>query len=195
MTVDGKPIHRAAQNVYYLFYKPRGVLTTLRDPAGRPDLRPFLERIPARVYPVGRLDRSSEGLLLLTNDGALAYRLMHPRYHVGKTYRVTVTGRPKEEVLRAMAAGLHLPDLVTQPVSITVLAEEEDRTRLRITVYEGQYRLIRRMFGAFGHDVLRLCRIAIGPLRDPRLRPGAVRPLTASEVRDLWAAVGGNHES
>jgi 23S rRNA pseudouridine2605 synthase len=163
-------------------------VATLADPRGRRDLRPFLAGLPERVFPVGRLDRDSEGLLLLTNDGALAERLTHPRHHVPKTYAVTVRGHPSAQALAAMAEGLRRPELTTRPAGVRLEAVLEDRTRLTVTLWEGQRRQIRRMFEAFGHEVLRLKRVAIGPLADPALRPGEVRPLRREEVAALLGA-------
>jgi 23S rRNA pseudouridine2605 synthase len=191
--LDGRPVRPTTTKLYYLLYKPRGVVTTLRDPAGRPCLGDIVANLPGRVYPVGRLDRDSEGLLLLTNDGELTHALLHPSRHVAKTYRVTVAGRPRPDELDRMARGLDLPDLRTAPCEIEVVDREPDRTRLVVTVYEGQNRLVRRMFGAFGYDVLRLVRIAFAGLADPDLRPGELRPLSAAEVERLKRA-GGLHE-
>jgi 23S rRNA pseudouridine2605 synthase len=186
--LDGKRLWPRTAHLYFLYYKPRGVLTTLADPRGRPDLSPVVARIGERVFPVGRLDRDSEGLLLLTNDGDLAQRLMHPRHEVPKTYLVTVRGHPKSESLAAIARGLDLPGLKTRPCQVRVLATEADRTRLEVVLREGKRRQIRLMFQAFGHEVLRLRRTAIGGLVDPGLRPGEVRRLGEEDLAALWSA-------
>ncbi|HEY8475441.1 MAG TPA: pseudouridine synthase, partial [Chloroflexota bacterium] len=170
---------------YYLVYKPVGYVTTVRDPQGRPTVMDLIPR-DVRVYPVGRLDIDSEGLVLLTNDGQLAYRLMHPRYGVEKEYRVLVEGRLSDQALDRLRRGVVLDDGVTSPARVDVLGRESDRTWLRVVLHEGRKRQVRRMIAAVGGRVERLVRVRLGPLRIGKLRPGQHRPLTPVEVQTLW---------
>ena len=169
----------------FALHKPAGVTTTMRDPHAASDLRRYLPRGP-RVVPVGRLDRDTEGLLLLTNDGELANRLMHPRYGVEKEYRVLVEGRLSDQALDRLRRGVILDDGVTSPARVDVLGRESDRTWLRVVLHEGRKRQIRRMIAAVGGRVERLVRVRLGPLRIGKLRPGQHRPLTPVEVQTLW---------
>src|SRR5690606_14496119 len=159
--------------VHYLLNKPAGVITTASDPQGRPTVVSLVPPEP-RVFPVGRLDADSEGLLLLTNDGDLAHRLTHPSLGVDKEYLVEVDGEPHRGALRRLREGVELADGLTAPAKVALLG---DRT-LRITIHEGRNRQMRRMCEAVGTPVQRLVRTRIGPLRDRRLAPGEWRPLT-----------------
>jgi 23S rRNA pseudouridine2605 synthase len=182
--VDGAIIGVRQGLVHYLLNKPAGVVTTAADPQGRPTV---VDLVPAepRVYPVGRLDADTEGLLLLTNDGELAHRLTHPSFGVEKEYLAEVDGRPSRGALRRLREGVELDDGVTAPAKASLVGE---RT-LRITIHEGRNRQVRRMCEAVGHPVVRLVRVRIGRLADHRLSPGDWRPLTQREVRDLERAV------
>ncbi len=174
---------KKAKPVYIALHKPRGVVTTMSDELGRRCIAELVADVPARVYPVGRLDRDSEGLLLLTNDGDFANLIMHPSHHVQKTYRVTVRPDVTEEQLIALATGVRLEDgTATAPAQVQVLVREPGRTVLRFTIGEGKNRQIRRMCEALGLEVARLRRIAVGPVRLGMLRPGKWRELTAEEV-------------
>ena len=186
VAVDGVPIGVRPDVVYYLLNKPVGVVTTASDPQGRPTV---VELVPSepRVYPVGRLDVATEGLLLLTNDGDLAHRLAHPSHGVEKEYLVEVEGRIHEGGLRRLRDGVELDDGPTAPAK----ASQPEPGILRITIHEGRNRQVRRMCEAIGHPVLRLVRVRIGPLRDAGLRPGEWRELTLDEVRSLAEAVAG----
>ena len=186
VAVDGVPIGVRPDVVYYLLNKPIGVVTTASDPQGRPTV---VEMVPSepRVYPVGRLDVATEGLLLLTNDGDLAHRLAHPSHGVEKEYLVEVEGRIHEGGLRRLRDGVELDDGPTAPAK----ASQPEPGILRITIHEGRNRQVRRMCEAIGHPVLRLVRVRIGPLRDAGLRPGEWRELTLDEVRSLAEAVAG----
>lgn len=186
VAVDGVPIGVRPDVVYYLLNKPVGVVTTASDPQGRPTV---VEMVPSepRVYPVGRLDVATEGLLLLTNDGDLAHRLAHPSHGVEKEYLVEVEGRIHEGGLRRLRDGVELDDGPTAPAK----ASQPEPGILRITIHEGRNRQVRRMCEAIGHPVLRLVRVRIGPLRDAGLRPGEWRELTLDEVRSLAEAVAG----
>jgi 23S rRNA pseudouridine2605 synthase len=181
--VDGVPVAIRSGLVHWLLNKPRGVVTTASDPEGRPTVVGLVPAEP-RVFPVGRLDFDTEGLLLLTNDGDLAHRLTHPSFGVEKEYLAHVAGEPGRAALRALREGIELEDGVTAPARVSVVGEG----LLRITVHEGRNRLVRRMCEAVGHPVLRLVRTRIGPLAERGLKPGEWRALTASEVRSLQEA-------
>ena len=181
--VDGAQIGVKAGLVHYLLNKPAGVITTASDPQGRPTV---VELVPAepRVFPVGRLDGATEGLLILTNDGELAHRLTHPSFGVDKEYLVEVDGEPHRGVVRKLREGVELDDGVTAPAKVAVLGDR----LLRITIHEGRNRQIRRMCEAVGTPVVRLVRTRIGPLADRKLGPGEWRPLLQDEVRALERA-------
>jgi 23S rRNA pseudouridine2605 synthase len=185
VTVDGVNVSVAPGMVYYLLNKPPGVVSTARDPQGRPTVTELVPGEP-RVYPVGRLDADSEGLILLTNDGDLTYRLTHPKYGVRKEYLVHVEGDPKPAAVRRLREGVELDDGLTAPAQVTRLGPGT----LRMAIHEGRNRQIRRMGDTVGHPVRRLVRTAIGPLRTGRLRPGQWRALTPEEVRSLERAAG-----
>ena len=178
--VDGAPVSVREGLVYYLLNKPRGVVTTAADPQGRPTVIDLVPLDP-RVFPVGRLDYDSEGLLLLTNDGELAHRLTHPRFGIEKEYLVEVEGTPSATALRRLREGVALDDGMTAPARVGKVAA----TALRMTIHEGRNRQIRRMCEQVGHPVLRLVRTRIGPLADRQLKPGEWRALTTAEVRAL----------
>jgi 23S rRNA pseudouridine2605 synthase len=187
--VDGVPIGVQAGLVYYLLNKPRGVVTTAADPQGRPTVVDLVPDEP-RVFPVGRLDADTEGLLLLTNDGDLAQRVSHPSHGVEKEYLAQVEGNPGRGELRRLRQGVELEDGVTAPAKVALLdqAGGGDQGLLRITLHEGRKRQVRRMCAAVGHPVVRLVRMRIGSLRDHKLAPGEWRPLTQAEVRALERA-------
>jgi 23S rRNA pseudouridine2605 synthase len=170
--------------VYYLLNKPAGVITTADDPQGRPTVLSLVPPEP-RVFPVGRLDRDTEGLLLLTNDGALSQVLTHPSHGVAKEYMAEVeNGTPRPGALRALRRGVELDDGITAPAEVGVLSPGV----LRLVIHEGRNRQVRRMCAAVGHPVRRLVRTRIGPLRDTTLAPGRWRALSAAEVRSLATA-------
>ncbi len=183
VTVDGVLIGVAPGLVHYLLNKPRGVITTASDTHGRPTV---VQLVPAepRVYPVGRLDADTEGLLLLTNDGELTHRLTHPSFGVEKEYLVEVEGTPTRGELRRLRDGVELDDGITAPAKVSSPAPG----MLRITIHEGRNRQVRRMCEAVGHPVTRLVRTRIGPLRDASLAPGEWRALTVDELRSLERA-------
>jgi len=186
--VDDRPL-RLEQPVYYLLNKPAGFLTTLKDPFGRPTITAFLKGIEDRVFPVGRLDADTEGLLLLTNDGDLSARLMHPRYHVPKTYRAKVSGRPSPETLDRLSGGvIVLGDRPVNPAEVTMEKTDRDGAWLRLTLTEGRHRQVKRMCSAVGHPVKKLKRVRFGPLRLGSLPSGAIRALTSGEVAALKSA-------
>jgi 23S rRNA pseudouridine2605 synthase len=182
--IDGNLIPVAPDLVYYLLNKPDGVVTTADDPQGRPTVVALVPVEP-RVFAVGRLDRHTEGLLILTNDGALAQLLTHPSHGVPKEYVAEVAGgTPAPGALRALRQGVELEDGPTAPAEVGVLAEGV----LRLVIHEGRNRQVRRMCDAIGHPVLRLVRTRIGPVRDTTLAPGRWRALSGEEVRALAAS-------
>jgi 23S rRNA pseudouridine2605 synthase len=183
--LDGVALPVLPGLVHYVLNKPVGVLTTADDPQGRRTVVALVPDDP-RVFPVGRLDADSEGLLVLTNDGDLAQRLTHPSFGVEKEYLAEVDGVPSAGALRTLRQGVELDDGMTAPATVGVVAPGV----LRIVIHEGRNRQIRRMTEAVGHPVRRLVRTRIGPLTDSGLGPGEWRPLTLSEVRDLAAAAG-----
>jgi 23S rRNA pseudouridine2605 synthase len=191
--VDGLRVPLAAGVVHYLMNKPVGVVTTARDDAGRPTAIDLIDA-PVRVWPVGRLDADTEGALIVTNDGDLTHRLTHPRFGVPKTYLAEVRGAVKRTVLRQLATGVALDDGTTAPARVGVAERREGSTLVEITITEGRNRQVRRMFEACGHPVVRLARIAIGPVRLGRLKPGTVRRLSPVEVAALWGAVASSEE-
>jgi len=181
------PVPTAPDLVYYLLHKPARVVTTAHDPEGR---RTVVELLPPepRVFPVGRLDYDSAGLLLLTNDGRLAQLLSHPRHGVAKTYLAEVVGPPSRAELRQLREGVVLDDGLTAPARARVVGTNGDAAAVELTIHEGRNRQVRRMLEALGHPVTRLVRTRIGPIHDDRLRPGAWRDLTTTEVRALYEA-------
>ncbi len=187
VVVDGELIRQQRKNnVYLMMYKPRGYVTTMSDEMGRKSVVDILSSFSQRVYPIGRLDKDSEGLLLLTNDGELANRLMHPRHHVGKSYRTVVTGKVGREQLVALSNGVTLDDgYKTGKADVEIIKEKEDRTVLGITIYEGKNRQIRRMCESVGLQVLRLKREKIGTLSIGTLRAGQYRKLSDKEIEYL----------
>lgn len=185
--VNGVRVPLAAGLRYFAFNKPAGVVTTARDPQGRTDIRAYLPEGP-RVFPVGRLDRDTEGLLILTNDGELANRLMHPRYGVDKEYLAEVEGAPTDRQIAALTAGVELEDGLARARSARRVGRARGRAALRIVMVEGRKREVRRMLAAVGLEVRRLVRVRVGPLRLGRLEPGRTRPLEPDEVRALLQA-------
>lgn len=187
VAVDGRPVAPPAECVYLMLNKPTGVLTTLDDPQGRPTVAQYVPKDGPRLFPVGRLDLDTSGLLLLTNDGELAHRLMHPRFHVPKTYLAVVDGVPDERDLARLREGVRLDDGVTAPAKAEVVEVRGDRATVMLTLREGRKRQVRRMLSAVGHPVIALERTAYGSLELGGLAPGATRPLTAAEVEELRA--------
>ena len=186
--VDGARVRPGADApVYLMLHKPRGVVTTLSDPEGRPTVRDYLRGVRGRVFPVGRLDYASEGLLLLTSDGALARDLMHPSRGVPKTYAAKVRGTPSPEALKRLAAGVLVERRRTLPAKVRLL-EAGENAWVEVTVVEGRKHQVRDMLAAVGHRVQRLRRIRYGGVELGSLRPGALRPLTTREVERLRRA-------
>ncbi|MDD2443740.1 MAG: pseudouridine synthase [Desulfotomaculaceae bacterium] len=183
--VGGKTLFLTPRKYYILMYKPRGYVSTLSDEKGRKKVTDLLVGVPGRVYPVGRLDYDSEGLLLLTNDGDMAYALTHPKHHVRKTYLVRVKGLPAWEKLEQMTGGLVLEDGPTAPAAVRLAGEREGNALLEITISEGRNRQIRRMCEHIGHPVLRLKRTRFANLSIEGLKPGQCCHLTGEEVDKL----------
>lgn len=190
--LDGKRIRPAASPLYFAFHKPPGIITTVKDPHGRPDLSRFVERLGERqrVFPVGRLDYNSSGLLLLTNDGELAQRLTHPRFGVRKRYRVKLSACPTDAELAALRRGIRLDDGVTAPARVRVLEKLKKNAWVEIEIHEGRNREVRRMFAALGYFVEKLIRDRVGPVSLSSLSPGAIRSLSPAEITALKKAVG-----
>jgi 23S rRNA pseudouridine2605 synthase len=184
VSVDGIPVRFEIRTVAYLLNKPRGFVTTATDPQGRPTVLDLVPDTP-RVFPVGRLDRDTEGLLVLTNDGNLAQRIAHPSYGLTKTYVAEVTGAVSKAALRKLRAGVELDDGTAAVERVRVLGTRGRFTLLEIRVSMGRNRIVRRMLDSVGHPVRRLVRTAIGPLRDPDLAPGEWRRLRPDELRTL----------
>ena len=170
--------------------KPRGYVTTVSDELDRKSVMDLLEGVEERVYPVGRLDRNSEGLLLFTNDGEFANNIMHPSRHISKTYRVTVRPDINDDQLVKLSNGVEIDGKKTLPATINVLSKEPNRVVMLVTIKEGRNRQIRKMCEAVGLEVARLRRISIGPLKLGMLKPGAFRELTAEELRAIRNAIG-----
>jgi 23S rRNA pseudouridine2605 synthase len=183
--VDGSLAPTAQNTVYFLLNKPDGVVTTASDPHGRTTVLDLVES-SVRIFPVGRLDMNTEGLLILTNDGRLAHLLTHPSSGIAKEYLVRVEGDPAPAAIRRLRDGVELDDGVTSPAQVSRVSEG----LLRIVIHEGRNRQVRRMCTAVGHDVTRLVRTRIGPIQDATLSPGASRQLSLAEVRRLMEAVG-----
>jgi len=184
VTVNERPIE-PEEKVYIALYKPPGYVTTLFDPQRRRTVKDLVEDIPQRVYPVGRLDYDTEGLLLMTNDGALAYALTHPKHHVPKTYVATVTGKPDPSALKQLARGVRLSDGPTAPARVRLLKPGSLESVVEITIHEGRNRQVRRMCEAVGHPVRALRRVRFGNIELGGLEPGRYRKLTKTELKRL----------
>lgn len=189
ITLDGMPIRRPQAHTYIIVYKPRGYITTTDDPEGR---RTILDLVPLtqRLYPVGRLDADSEGLVLLTDDGELTERLTHPRYGHARVYRVLVTGEPTEETLERWRRGVTLDGRKSNFSQMQVEYQERGQTWLRVTLHEGRKHLVRRIVAALGHPAQRLIRVEMGPLQIGDLAPGHWRHLREGEVNALRKEAG-----
>ncbi|MBQ8614351.1 MAG: rRNA pseudouridine synthase [Ruminiclostridium sp.] len=192
ITVNGEKIKAEGITLRYIkLYKPRGYVTTMSDEQGRKTVTDLLNGVEERVYPIGRLDRNSEGLLLLTNDGAFANDIMHPTKHVAKTYRVTVAEKVSEDKINKLMSGVEIePNVMTKPCIVNILIEEEERTVLEFTIREGKNRQIRKMCEAVQLTVKRLRRTSVGGVKLGMLKPGEYADLTKEEMRILRSAIG-----
>ena len=186
--VKGRPVRAREENVYIMLHKPRGFITTMSDEMGRKCVAELVRDIPGRIYPVGRLDRDSEGLLLMTNDGNFANMMMHPSMHVPKVYRVTVRPGITEEQLTQMSVGMEIDGEKTMPANVRVLEQQQGRVVLEIVLQEGRNRQIRKMCEQLQLEVARLKRVAMGPVKLGMLQPGQYRELTREEVKGLMAS-------
>lgn len=191
ITLDGEKIYVAKKRrlYYIMLHKPRGYVTTMSDELDRKCVTELLTKVPERVYPIGRLDKNSEGLLLFTNDGNFANDIMHPSRHIAKTYRVTVRPDINDEQLIKLASGVEIDGKMTQECSVVVLDKQPGRVVLQMTIHEGRNRQIRKMCEAVGLEVARLKRTAIGPIKLGMLKPGEYRELKPDELRALRNAI------
>lgn len=192
ITVSGERIRAEGITLRYIkLYKPRGYVTTMSDELGRKSITELLNGIDERVYPIGRLDRDSEGLLLLTNDGSFANDIMHPRKHVSKTYRVTVAEKVTEDTINKLMNGVEIEEhVMTAPCTVTVITEEPERTVLEFTIFEGKNRQIRRMCEAVQLTVKRLRRTNVGGVKLGMLKPGEWAELSKQEMQTLRNSIG-----
>lgn len=190
VTVHGRRVNRINETRYILLNKPRGYVTTTDDDLGRKCVTELVSDIKIRLYPVGRLDRVSEGALILTNDGDFANAIMHPSKHVPKTYRVTVKSDVTKSMIEALSGGIELDGRMTAPADVHIIDKSEGRTVLEIVLYEGRNRQIRRMCESLGLEVVRLKRVAIGNVKLGTLPVGRYRELTEKEVRSLLSSAG-----
>ncbi len=188
VTVSGKKVVKSKKQVYIMLHKPRGFITTMHDEMDRKCVAELIADVPERVYPVGRLDRESEGLLLLTNDGEFANALTHPSKHVPKTYRVTVRPDVTKEQLESFENGIEIDGKMTLPAEVRVLDKQVGRVVLEVVIYEGRNRQIRKMCEALGLEVARLKRTKIGSLKLGMLKPGEYRYLSEEEIHGLLVA-------
>ena len=195
VTVRGKKIGRQENLRYIMLNKPRGFVTTVSDEFGRKTVMELLNGVKERVYPVGRLDRDSEGLLLLTNDGALANSLMHPSYNVVKTYRVTIRSSVSDDVLQSLREGVEIDSGKTAPCEVVPLVEGKDRTVLEFKIHKDKNREIRKMCEHFGLEVIRLKRIAIAGVKLGMLKTGEFRDLNETQLKKLFHSCGMTYQS
>lgn len=183
--VNGKLLVNPEKKVYFIFNKPRGVVTSLGDPQGRPNIKDFLKGIKQRVFPVGRLDYDSEGMLMLTNDGGFAHAILHPSKKIPKTYLVKIKGLLEEEDMQLLRSGIKLNRSMTAPAKVKRLRKTENNSWLEMTIYEGKKRQIRKMLERVGHPVIRLMRIRINGLEMGNLPPGSYRHITSDEMKRI----------
>jgi 23S rRNA pseudouridine2605 synthase len=192
--VSGKlvagPMRKTVRKAYLMFHKPKGVVTTLFDPEGRPTVKDYLKGVKYRVFPVGRLDYDSEGLLLLTNDGDFANAVLHPSRQIPKTYLVKVKGEIEEGKVEKLRQGVKLEDGLTLPARARMIRKSENNSWIEMTIFEGKRRQIRRMLEKVGHPVLKLKRVGIDGLKLRGLKPGELRDLTADELRAARKELG-----
>ncbi len=188
--VSGKRVTQKKDRIYVMLNKPRGFITTMNDEMDRKCVAQLIADVPGRVYPIGRLDKDSEGLLLFTNDGAFANALTHPSKHVSKTYRVTVRPPVTQEMLTKITQGIIIDDRMTAPAEVRVVTSEENRVVLEIVLYEGRNRQIRKMCEELGLEVARLRLIAVGSVKLGMLKQGDWRDLSEDEIRKLMLAAG-----
>ncbi|MEI7885082.1 MAG: pseudouridine synthase [Clostridia bacterium] len=180
--VQGKLLQLEGQKVYIMLNKPKGYVTTVTDPQGRPTIMELLPKMQERVYPIGRLDFATSGLILLTNDGDFTNHMMHPRFQIEKVYVALVTGVPTEEKLVKLRTGLMIEEQMTAPAKVRILEKTANRSKIEIIIHEGRKRQIRRMIKAIGHEIVELERVQIGPLVLQNLPAGGFRSLSQAEL-------------
>ena len=185
ITFDGKPIRGKPKQIYLMLNKPAGYVTTVRDERGRPTVMALVPDISERIYPVGRLDLDTEGLLLMTNDGDFAHRILHPSHEIQKTYIAWVEGQPNRREIQRMREGIEIEEGVVTSAKVNQTERREGQTQFKVVIHEGKKRQIRRMFHAIDHDVLHLKRIGIGSLSLGRLSIGKYRLLTPPEIESF----------
>jgi 23S rRNA pseudouridine2605 synthase len=190
IAVNGQPIPGPPRKIYLILNKPFGYVCTLRDPEGRPIVRDLIKGVKERIYPVGRLDFDSQGLLILTNDGEVSHRLMHPKFRIPRTYKAIIGGSISNESVEQLKKGVLLDDGPTGPARVRVVNRQHKRSVVRITIFEGRSREIRRIFEALGHKTLQLIRIGYGNLQIGDLKVGDYRHLNEREVKALRTSVG-----
>ncbi|MFH1262384.1 MAG: pseudouridine synthase [Pseudomonadota bacterium] len=184
--IDGMPLERSqAKKVYFVLHKPRGVMTTLSDPEGRPTVADLIAHVRERIYPIGRLDYDTEGVLLFTNDGDLAHQLAHPKFEVKKTYMVKVKGRPAAEVLLKLRRGVRPEDGIAKPIELEFDRATRQNSWYRMVVAEGRNRLVKRMWMRVGHPVAKLIRVNFAGITLGDLKVGELRPLKPTEIQRL----------
>lgn len=186
ITFDGKLIEAKEQLVYYLLNKPKGYVTTLSDPQGRPIVTSLIKSCHVRIFPVGRLDLDTEGALILTNDGEFAQKIQHPSHGINKTYEALVKGFPQKDKLVLLERGIFLEGKMTSPAAISVIKKSRDNTLVQITIHEGRKRQVKKMFGFIGNPVLHLKRTAYGKLSLGRIAIGDYRQLNPSELNKIF---------
>ena len=182
ITFDGEPIRGKPKQIYLMLNKPAGYITTVRDERGRPTVMELVSDISERIYPVGRLDVDTEGLLLMTNDGDFAHRILHPSHEIEKTYIVWVEGQLNRREIQRLRAGIEIEEGTITSAKVNQIGKRDEQTQFKVVIHEGKKRQIRRMFHAVGHEVIHLKRVGIGSLALGRLSIGKSRPLTPSEI-------------
>lgn len=186
VTFDGKPLELQEKPVYYLLNKPKGYVTTLSDPQGRPVVTSLLKGVPGRLFPVGRLDLDTEGALILTNDGNLAQKIQHPSYNTDKTYEALVGGIPSRDKITSLEKGIMLEDKMTSPAKLLILTKKGRNCLIKIIIHEGRKRQVRKMFAHIGHPVLHLKRTAYGKLQLGRLPVGSYKQLNPADLKKIF---------
>lgn len=186
VTFDGKPVEMREKLVYYLLNKPKGYVTTLSDPQGRPVVTSLLKGVPGRLFPVGRLDLDTEGALILTNDGSLAQKVQHPSHTTDKTYEALVRGVPSREKIVSLERGVILEGKLTSPAKISILTRKGRNCLIKIIIHEGRKRQVRKMFGHIGHPVLNLKRTAYGKLYLGKLPIGGYKQLNPADLKKIF---------
>lgn len=187
--LDGKLLTAPEKKVYYIFNKPRGVVTSLSDPEGRPTVGDFLTRIKERVFPVGRLDFDSEGMLIITNDGDFAHGILHPSKKISKTYLVKIKGFLEDDEIEKLRTGIKIDGIMTAPARVKRLKKAESNSWIEITIHEGKKRQIRKMLQRVGHPVIRLIRIRINGVEMGDLAPGEYRRMTVDELEKIFREI------